>query len=389
MRGRTLASTAACLLWLLLAPAAATGQDAPRREVLAYYVPYDATSWASLEANPHAVDIVAAQWVTIDACGQIGSRDNQTLKRFAGTHGIQVLPSLLTLSGWLNHRILTDEAISATAIGQIVDYIIAEDYAGFDLDLEGVDPPDREAYTGFVAGLANALHANGRLLALALPAKERDVTVGWAGAFDYAALGRHADILTIMAYEYRGTWSGPGSVAPHDWSERVLAFVTSQVPAEKVRLGLAFYGYDWNVTFGSARALGYPQAAELATRYGADAVLDPLSQSAMFSYQAPFGDPLPSGLRRPIASHQITTREPPACDISPPSSPPPPRPARPTPAPDALQQHEVWFEESGGVLERVRLADRYGVGGVATWRLGQEDPGVWSVFDMWRTAEGR
>jgi hypothetical protein len=48
--------------------------------------------------------------VTIDACGGVGSSDDQTLKRFARSRGILVLPSLVTFSGWLNHRILTDEA---------------------------------------------------------------------------------------------------------------------------------------------------------------------------------------------------------------------------------------------------------------------------------------
>src|SRR3712207_8848525 len=98
-------------------PRPATG-----RQVIGYYVPYDPTSWASIDAHPGAVDIIAAQWVSIDACGQLGSRDNQTLNRFARERGIKVFPSLLTSSGWLNNRILTDEAATARAIGQIVDY---------------------------------------------------------------------------------------------------------------------------------------------------------------------------------------------------------------------------------------------------------------------------
>src|SRR5215204_629234 len=124
-------------------PAGAAAQSGPRGTVLAYYVPYDATSWASLTQQVAHIDIVGAQWVTIDACGQLSSRDNQTLKQLTRQHGVAVHPSLLTLSAWLNRRLLNDEIIAARAIESIVTYVFEEDYAGFDLDLEGIDPADR------------------------------------------------------------------------------------------------------------------------------------------------------------------------------------------------------------------------------------------------------
>src|SRR5216684_8272884 len=146
-----------------------TPSHANQRHVLGYYVPYDATSWKSLEAHSDAIDLVGAQWASIDACGGLTSRDDQTLKQFARAHGVQVLPSLITQSGWLNHRLLTEEDVTAQALGQIVNYTLAEDYAGFDLDFEAVDPADRDALTVFVQQLSTALHEQGKLLTLALP----------------------------------------------------------------------------------------------------------------------------------------------------------------------------------------------------------------------------
>src|SRR5205085_1676711 len=150
-----------------------------------------------------------------DACGGLGSSDDQTLKRFARSREIPVLPSLVTFSGWLNHRILTDDEISTRTVSEIVEYVVAEGYDGFDLDLEGVWPEDRAAYTRFVVRLAAGLHDRQKTLALALPAKTSDTTTGWGGAFDYAALGPHADLITIMAYEYHGSWGEPGAIAPY------------------------------------------------------------------------------------------------------------------------------------------------------------------------------
>ena len=368
--------------------AVAGGSGAPvvrRPLVLGYYVPYDTTSWASFQANASHLDFLATQTVTVDACGGIGTRDDQDLKDLAHTQGVRVLPSLLTSSGWLNHQLLADDGAAANAASEIVGYVLAEGYDGFDLDLEGVYADDRDLLSAFVARVADGLHANGKLLTLAIPAKDRDVTTGWAGPYDYAALGQAADLVTVMTYEYHGPFSAPGSIAPYDWVSRVAAFATSQMPPEKVLLGVAFYGYDWNLTSGGARTLGYAQAAELSSRYGVGIGFDPATQTETFGFQAPAGDPAPAWPRPPRPQHLVTQRTPDSCPVE----PPPPRPSptpRPVPPPDTVEDHEVWFEGDGSAQARLGLAAQDHLGGVATWRLGLEDPGVWSLFDAFRSA---
>src|SRR5438105_1943872 len=150
------------------------------RRVLGYYVPHDPTSWGSLQMQAHLIDIVAVQSVFIDACGRLTSSDDQTLKQFAWMRGVAVFPSLLTLSGWLNHRVLSDDDLSERALAEIVDYVVAEGYEGFDLDLEGIWPDDRAAYTAFTARLATELHDRAKLLSLAIPAKASDTRTGGA-----------------------------------------------------------------------------------------------------------------------------------------------------------------------------------------------------------------
>src|SRR5437016_2560007 len=160
----------ALLLGVLSTGQAGAARQASARVVLGYYVPYDPASWASLAEHVDQLDMVAAQWVTIDGCGNLASSDDQTLKQLARQHNVKVLPSLLTLSGWLNHQLLADDETAAHAVEQIVGYTLAEGYDGFDLDLEGVDAADRSLLTRFVSWLGSALHDNGKLLTLAIPA---------------------------------------------------------------------------------------------------------------------------------------------------------------------------------------------------------------------------
>ena len=61
--------------------------------------------------------------------------------------------ALDTLSGWLNHQILADVDATERTIEEIVAYVVTEDYDGFDLDLDGVRPDDRAAFSAFTARL--------------------------------------------------------------------------------------------------------------------------------------------------------------------------------------------------------------------------------------------
>lgn len=360
-----------------------SSRQSGKRIVLGYYVPYDPSSWHAFSAQVDNLDLVAAQWVTVDPCGGIGSRDDRTLVRLARERGVRVLPSLLTSSGWLNHRLLTDGATTDRFLKQIVDYVVAEGYDGFDLDLEGVNAEDRAAYTSFVARLAAALHQRGKLLTLAVPPKTSDVRTGWAGAYDYAALGEHADLVLIMTYAYTWSSSGPGSTAPQNWVDRVTAYAASQIPRSKLIVGVAFYGYDWNVTMGGrAQALRYLQASALAAHYGVPIAQDPATRSATFSYTAKAGDRPPSDPPLPPLQHEIAVRSPTYCDVRPPVAPTPT--PQPTPPPAPLQKHVVWLEDGASVAARLEIATRYNAAGIGAWRLGQEDPTSWHHLANWR-----
>lgn len=362
-----------------------TASDPTKRAVLAYYVPYDETSWASFQSQAAVLNYVDAQWVTVDACGNLGSRDDRTLIAYADEKKVKVLPSLLVSSSWLDHRLLTDPATSDRFASEIVRYVLELDYPGFDLDMEGIDSGDRGAYSTFVAKLAGALHSQGKILTLAIPAKTSDVRTGWAGPYDYAALGRYADLILLMSYDYSWSSGPPGSIAPQEWVDRVAAYAATQIPHAKILIGIAFYGYDWNMTQGGrARALLYPQAAALAEQHGTRIVTDEISRSGRFTYTARAGDAVPLPPSTPAVRHDITVRTPGQCVAQSPSPTPTPTP-RPKPPATQLQDHVVWLEDAASAAGRLQIAVQHDLGGIGAWRLGQEDPGVWPRLAAYRS----
>src|SRR5690606_28392196 len=119
--------------------------------------------------------------------------------------------------------------------------------AGVDVDWEAVKAVRRDEFSAFVEQLARRLHRDGRLIAVDVYPKVSEPG-GWDGprAQDWARLGRAVDQFRVMTYNYSGSWSGPGPLAPPDWMDRVLRFAESRVPADRVVMGIGFYGREWH-----------------------------------------------------------------------------------------------------------------------------------------------
>lgn len=79
-----------------------------------------------------------------------------------------------------------------------------------------------------------------------------DFRENWRGPLthDYRFLGKHADMVKIMAYElhprkYRNP--GPGPQAPGTWLQEIIEYAGDKIPAEKLYMAIPTYGYDWGL----------------------------------------------------------------------------------------------------------------------------------------------
>lgn len=315
----------------------------------AYYVQYDSSSLASLRQALPNLDYVSPFWFYIDGQGQIEDKDEAEVTRLIKSQRVKELPTFRNgVSYGEFHGVLSDPALRQRAIGNILRLVEAHGYDGVNIDFEALDNDDRPYLTRFMADLAAALRPRGKLVTQAIPAKDKDRDTGWAGPFDYAALAPHNDLILLMAYGYRTANSTvPGSTAPINWVEATVAYAVSQIPVQKLLLGVPWYGYDWNTATGPpARSLRYPQTMELASRFGAVPQYDEASQSPFLRY----------------------TQD--------------------------GQEHQVWYEDQRSMIAKLELANKYGLAGVGGWRLGHEDPGVWDPwkarlsYRTWYLAEG-
>ena len=331
-----IASVAGFALAASVGPATTSGAPAIPGKVLrwAYYVPDDPLSLASLRQRSGDLDYVGLQWAAMNADSTVTIKANPDVIQLVRSLGARPILSVgLANGGDTAHSILATDGSRAAAINALSAQL--SDYDGISLDFEGVYPQDRDLLTQFMAQLAGRLRPAGKLVTMALNAKTTDTRTGWTGALDYAALAPNADLFVIMAYGYRTSRSTvPGSSAPFPWVVDSISFAVSQIPPEKILLGIPLYGYDWDTTTGPpARVLRYPDAMAISGQLGAPVDHDQAIQGAHFSY----------------------TKD--------------------------GHVHQGWFEDQSTLDAKLALVAQEHLAGVAAWRLGYEDPRVWQSID--------
>lgn len=162
-------------------------------------------------------------------------------------------------------------------------------YQGLDIDFEYILATDRDAFTEFVRRTAEVMRSNGYHTSVALaPKTSADQTGLLYEGKDYGALGAVADHVLLMTYEWGYTYGPPMAVAPINQVRRVVEYALTEIPAEKIDLGIPNYGYDWPLPYErgvtAATTINNVEAVRIAIQQGAEIQFDELAQSPYFRY---------------------------------------------------------------------------------------------------------
>ncbi|WPP50359.1 glycosyl hydrolase family 18 protein [Catalinimonas niigatensis] len=207
-----------------------------------------------------------------DAQGELvfsRGKDISEVVEKAHAAGVKVLLSLAGGGGLEEEKPYWKKALldenRAAFIEKIMAYVEKHNLDGVDVDIEGnLMPTVGETYTPFVLDLKKALHSQGKAITAALP-----------GAWLHEDMSQEAleayDFINIMVYDDTGPWN-PDKSGPHstyEFAERSIAFWLEQkkIPAERLVLGMPFYGYDFDV-------IGSKRYSEIVSANPADAYRD-------------------------------------------------------------------------------------------------------------------
>ncbi|MCI8370904.1 MAG: hypothetical protein HFI75_00620 [Lachnospiraceae bacterium] len=128
------------------------------------------------------------------------------------------------------------------------------------------------------------------------------------------------------------------AVAPLNQVRRVLEYAITEIPPEKIQMGIPNYAYDWTLPYQRGRAaasIGNIQALEIARAYGAEILFDPDAQTPYFYYTTENG-----------------------------------------------QAHVVWFEDARSINAKLELLKELQLGGAGYWNVMRPFYQNWSILNQ-------
>lgn len=233
---------------------------------------------------------------------------------------------------------LENQAATEAFINGISPFLKQKGYMGINLDLEYIPPKNRENYNNFIMRLHERLSAEGLILTTAIAPKISATQVGTLyQAHDYSAHGKYSDKVIIMTYEWGYLYGPPLAVAPITEVEKVLRYAVSEIPPEKILMGMPNYGYDWTLPYKqgrSARTLSLNAAVNLANSVGSEIEYSTSSDAPFFTYRDSTGD-----------------------------------------------DHVVWFDDARSFMARMKLISAFGLGGISFWTINNFFPAGWLILE--------
>lgn len=116
------------------------------------------------------------------------------------------------------------------------------------------------------------------------------------------------------------------AVAPINKVREVLDYGVTQIPSEKILMGIPNYGYDWTLPYvkgeSQAESISNVEAVLRAERAGVEIQYDEVAQTPYYEY------------------YDLQNR-----------------------------QHVVWFEDARSIAAKLELVNEYNLAGVSYWNI--------------------
>jgi cellulose synthase/poly-beta-1,6-N-acetylglucosamine synthase-like glycosyltransferase/spore germination protein YaaH/peptidoglycan/xylan/chitin deacetylase (PgdA/CDA1 family) len=323
----------------IVRPKAPGTNTAVKPLTVGFYVSWDAESRASLAQHVNSLDVVAPQWFALkDTGGDLDiTEDAQAIALISRAQKPPaVLPVVHNYKGGSFNTALADGLLRNPAgqdrlIAALVAQARKKQYSGYVFDIENISDSALPLYPAFIAKARAALKPLGREVWVAAPFDDDD--------WPFKALQDASDTLMLMAYDEHWQTGQPGPTSGEDWFEKYLEARLSRLDPNRVIMVLGSYGYDWARKPGAktyepdADPVTFQEAIQNAHDSEVDVLMDDDALNPHYAYLDDDG-----------------------------------------------AQHQVWFLDATTAFNQLKVTDPWRPRGYALWRMGSEDPGVWSLF---------
>ena len=328
----------------------------------AFYVQWDAASFASLKEYHHQIDLLFPEWLhaltadgrlqsvtetnvlfdVMDDKGKPRPVDDKVMPFLESEKSqMEVLPLVNNFDPISNQwqpdvtaKFLADPAARQRFRKELMTFLATDQYKGITLDIEAFPETSRGDYKSLVQELYGDLRAKGLRLYIAVPVNDKE--------FDYSGIAQLSDGLILMNYDEHYPGGAPGAVASQEWFVKNLKQALTVIPREKIIAAIGNYGYDWAMRRGQKRGTP-PEAVHNVS------VQDAWLEAEEAESDVEFDDDAMNPHIAYLDENNI--------------------------------RHDVWFLDGVTALNQMRAAQALGIDTFALWRLGSEDRSLWAIWD--------
>jgi spore germination protein len=172
---------------------------------------------------------------------------------YTNLNDIKLVPTIGSYDYNVMRNLLQSPVHTNKHIQNILSEIDKYNYHGIDLDYEKIRSSEKEQYLKFLKDLGNELKLREKYFSITVMAKTRDTGIDTLDVQDYKVIGEIADEVRIMTYDYTlQTSTTPGPIGPLTWIEEVMEYALTNIPKEKIVMGIHLYSYLWKEEKASA-----------------------------------------------------------------------------------------------------------------------------------------
>ena len=297
----------------------------------------------------NSVDTVAPNYFTLSDDGSLIIEIDSDFVEQMQQMNVKVVPFLS--NHWdrtKGRKALANRKVLAEQIAEVVEKY---DLDGINIDLENLTAIDRDNYTDFIRLLSELIPAE-KEISVAVAANPYGKDTGWQGSYDYAKLAEYSDYLMLMTYDESYYGSNPGPVASIDFVEKSIQYALTKAPADKIVLGIPFYGRYWQIGYYGGRGIPLNSAEELIRQFNGKVYFDEKSQSP---YALLY---IPSGYFSKVHNRTLN-----------PGS------------------YIIWYENDRSIKTKLKLVQKYNLLGTGSWSLNEAPEEIWDYYQQWLNGE--
>ncbi|MEY2943613.1 MAG: hypothetical protein RLY97_1627, partial [Pseudomonadota bacterium] len=298
-----------------------------------FYATWSDESAPALAKNIGQLDWVVPTTLAVDSQGRLHVNEDRAMRRILSNsmnHPL-VLPMVQNVvsdvfSSQATASLLQNSGKRSQFISGLESYVEKSGDSGLVFDFENIASPDIPLYRQLIAETNARFDHHGWIVGVTLPLGNSD--------WDISQFAAVADKLFLMAYDEHWQGGGAGPIASNGWFYDHVAAGIKGLPTGKAIIALGSYGYDWHN--GHAESLTVEEAWLSAHDSGS----------------------VPQFMRG-VGNTAFSLL-------------------------DNNQRHDIWLLDAAASWNQMQMLSKLGVGDIALWRLGSEDPGFWPALAAWR-----